>query len=58
MVSSKVANGKIDVPSILLNPVAVTKATVASTVVKDGFWKASDICTSEYAKACTDAGVK
>ncbi len=58
MVSSKVANGKMDVPSILLNPVAVTKANVNDTVVKDGFWKASDICTSEYAQACTAAGIK
>jgi D-xylose transport system substrate-binding protein len=58
MVSSKVANGKMDVPSILLTPVAVTKANVNATVVQDGFWTAAQICTSDYAKACADAGVK
>ena len=56
--NGKVANGKIDVPSILLTPVAVTKSNVATTIIADGFWKASDICTSDYAAACTAAGIK
>jgi D-xylose transport system substrate-binding protein len=51
-------NGKIDVPSILLTPVAVTKDNIESTVVADGFWTAAQICTSAYASACTAAGVK
>jgi D-xylose transport system substrate-binding protein len=46
-----------DVPSTLLNPVAVTAANVKDTVVKDGFWKVSQICTSQYAQACTKAGL-
>jgi D-xylose transport system substrate-binding protein len=46
------------VPSFLLNPVAVTASTVESTVVKDNFLKASDICTAAYAAACTKYGVK
>ena len=46
------------IPSILLTPVAVTKANVESTVVTDKFWLASDICTAEFAAACTAAGVK
>ena len=58
MVNGKVNNGKVDVPSILLVPVAVTKANVKDTVVADGFWKVSDICTADFAKACTDAGIK
>ena len=49
-------NGKVDVPSVLLTPVAVTKDNVKDTVVKDGFWKAADICTADFAKACADAG--
>jgi D-xylose transport system substrate-binding protein len=56
--NGKVANGKIDVPSILLTPVAVTKSNIATTIIPDGFWKASDICTSDYAAACTAAGIK
>ncbi len=51
-------NGKIDVPSVLLTPVSVTKDNVESTVVADGFLKASDICTADYASACTAAGVQ
>lgn len=58
MVNGKVANGKMDVPSVLLVPVAVTKDNVKDTVIKDGFWKVSEVCTAEYAKACTDAGIK
>jgi D-xylose transport system substrate-binding protein len=57
-VNGKVANGKIDVPSILLTPVAVTKSNIEDTIIADGFWKASDICTSDYAAACTAAGIK
>lgn len=57
-VNGKVNNGKVDVPSVLLVPVKVTKDNVESTVVADGFWKVSDICTADFAKACADAGVK
>ncbi len=34
------ANGKADVPSVLLTPIAVTKSNVRQTVVKEGFWTA------------------
>lgn len=47
-----------DIQSFLLVPVAVTVDNIASTVVADGFYKASDICTSAYADACTKAGIK
>ncbi|MFL5804909.1 MAG: sugar ABC transporter substrate-binding protein [Roseiflexaceae bacterium] len=52
-----VNNGKIDVPSILLTPVAVTKSNVKDTIVKDGFWTTQQICTSTYADACKAAGL-
>jgi D-xylose transport system substrate-binding protein len=52
-----VNNGTIDVPSVLLTPVAVTADKVKDTVVADGFWKASDICTAAYAAACTKYSV-
>ena len=51
-------NGSVDVPSILLTPVAVTKDNIESTVIADGFWKVSDICTADFASACAAAGVK
>jgi len=52
-----VNNGNKDVPSVLLTPVAVTKDTVKTTVVADKFWTATDICTAQYASACTAAGI-
>ncbi|WP_420832552.1 D-xylose ABC transporter substrate-binding protein [Paenibacillus periandrae] len=39
----KVNNAKIDVPSILLDPVAVNKDNVDSTVIADGFHKKEDV---------------
>ena len=50
-------NGTADVPSVLLNPVAVTKDNVKTTVVADGFWTKADICTGTYVAACTAAGI-
>jgi hypothetical protein len=29
-----------------------------STVIKDGFLKASDVCTAQYAADCKDAGIQ
>jgi D-xylose transport system substrate-binding protein len=52
-----VKNDTKDVPSVLLTPVAVTKENVKDTVVKDGFWKAEQVCTGEFAQACTAAGI-
>jgi D-xylose transport system substrate-binding protein len=51
-------NGSIDVPSVLLTPIAVTKDNVGSTVVADGFWTVQQICTSDYVDACKAAGLE
>jgi D-xylose transport system substrate-binding protein len=55
--TTNVNNGTKDVPSVLLNPVAVTKANVQDTVIKDGFYTAAEICTPAYAQACAAAGI-
>jgi D-xylose transport system substrate-binding protein len=52
-----VNNGKADIKSVLLTPVAVNKANIASTVIADGFWTKADICIAAYATACTAAGI-
>jgi D-xylose transport system substrate-binding protein len=57
-VNGKTNNGKVDVPSVLLTPVAVTKDNINDTIIKDGFWKASEICTGQYAAACKSAGIQ
>jgi D-xylose transport system substrate-binding protein len=46
------------VPATLLTPVAVTKANIMDTVVKDGIYKISDICSASFAAACAAAGLK
>ena len=56
-VTEEVNNGKAEVPSVLLEPVAVTKDKVKSTVVKDGFVTPSELCTGPYAAACKEAGI-
>ena len=48
---------KSEVKSILLNPVWVTADKVKSTVIKDNFLKASDICTAALSSACAAAGL-
>ena len=47
---------KKDVPSVLLEPQAITKDNVKD-VVADGFVTKAELCTSQYAKACADAGI-
>jgi D-xylose transport system substrate-binding protein len=54
-INAKVNNGKVDVPSILLDPVVVTKDNVKSTVIADGFWTADEVCTGSYKDACAAA---
>jgi D-xylose transport system substrate-binding protein len=45
------------VPSILLTPEWVTPGTVQSTVIKDGFVPASQLCAGSYAQDCTKYGI-
>ncbi|HVE57090.1 MAG TPA: D-xylose ABC transporter substrate-binding protein [Pyrinomonadaceae bacterium] len=40
---TKVNNGKIDVPSILLEPISVDKSNLDATVIKDGFHKREEV---------------
>jgi D-xylose transport system substrate-binding protein len=54
---NSVNNGSADLPAVLVQPVAVTRRTLLSTVVADGFWTRADICTADYASACKAAGL-
>ncbi|MFI9506895.1 sugar ABC transporter substrate-binding protein [Nocardia sp. NPDC052566] len=51
-------NGKADIPSFLLEAIAVDKANIADTIIKDGLYTAADICTPDVAAACQAAGIK
>lgn len=46
------------VQSFLLPPVAVTVDNIMDTVVADGFYTVAELCTADYADACTAAGIK
>jgi len=52
-----VDNGTAKIPAFLLDPIPVTADKVKDTIVKDGFYKAAEICTAAVAAACTKAGI-
>jgi len=52
-----VHNGTVNVPSVLLMPVVVTRDTVKDTIVKDAVYPVGQICTEEYRPACEAAGL-
>jgi D-xylose transport system substrate-binding protein len=58
LINSHQNNGKKSVPSVLLTPVAVTKANVKSTVFKDLYDTPAQVCTSAFKAACNAAGIK
>ncbi len=51
LVNGKTNNGKADIPSVLLTPLAVTKANIADTVIKDGYTTWANICVGGAADA-------
>jgi D-xylose transport system substrate-binding protein len=48
---------KASVPSVLFTPIWVTPSNMNSTVIADGFVKASQLCVGSYASECTAAGI-
>jgi D-xylose transport system substrate-binding protein len=50
------ATGGRDVPSILLDPVSITKDNVKD-VIDDGGQSADDVCAGDFAQYCADAGI-
>jgi D-xylose transport system substrate-binding protein len=56
--TSKENNGAIDVPTKKLAVTPVFANNVKSTVVKDGFWTANQICTGPYKSACAKYGIQ
>jgi D-xylose transport system substrate-binding protein len=56
--STKKSGSGNDVPSKLLVPVSITKANIKDTVIADGTYTVSDVCTADFADACAAAGIK
>ena len=59
LVNTKTANGSAgDIPSVIMDPVAVTVDNINDTIIKDKFWTAAQICTGQYAAGCKSAGIQ
>ena len=52
------ANPATTEPAVLLTPVWVNASNMESTVIKDKFISASDLCTAVGASVCTAAGIQ
>jgi D-xylose transport system substrate-binding protein len=55
--TTKDINTGVNVPSILLTPEWVTPGAVQSTVIKDGFVPASQLCAGNFAADCSKYGI-
>ena len=49
LVNGEIDNGLESVPSVLLEPVAVTVDNINDTIIKDQFWSVDEICAGKYA---------
>ncbi len=58
LINGETDNGMKAVPSVLLEPVAVTKENIQDTIVKDQFYSVDEICSGRYASACEEAGIQ
>jgi D-xylose transport system substrate-binding protein len=58
LVPEMVDNGAKKVPSALLATVAIQTNNIQDPLIKDGFLKPNELCTSAYKEACTKAGIK
>jgi D-xylose transport system substrate-binding protein len=50
-VNGRTFDGRRQVPSVLLTPVAITKNNY-ELLFRDGFLKRSEVCRGQYAKYC------
>jgi D-xylose transport system substrate-binding protein len=54
----EVDNGAKQVPSRLLDTIAIQEDNIEDPLVKEGFLDMADICTDAYAKECKEAGLQ
>jgi D-xylose transport system substrate-binding protein len=58
LAKDEVDNGAKQVPSVLLDTIAIQEDNIESTLVKDGFLDVGEICTGPYTKECQEAGLQ
>jgi D-xylose transport system substrate-binding protein len=56
--SRTTSNGKNNIPSLLLEPIAVTQKNLEDTVFRDQYWTVAQVCTQSYATACANLGIR
>ena len=57
LAKDRVDNGREQVPSVLLDTIAITEENMRETVIADGFVTPEQLCTSRYRSACASAGI-
>lgn len=57
-INAEPADGLGGVPAILLRPVPVTRDTIKSTVIDNGFVDPAQLCAGSYAKYCQELGIE
>jgi D-xylose transport system substrate-binding protein len=58
LAKDKTDNGKEQVPSVLLDTIAIMEDNIEDPLIKDGFVKQADLCGGQYAKECQEAGIQ
>jgi D-xylose transport system substrate-binding protein len=58
MLQGTMNNGVMDVPAAFIPVVSVDGTNIMETLIAEGFWTVEDICTPEFAEACTAAGLQ
>jgi D-xylose transport system substrate-binding protein len=54
----QVDNGMKEVPSALLDTIAIVPDNIQDTIIKENFLEVGDICTGPYKQACNEVGIK
>jgi D-xylose transport system substrate-binding protein len=57
LVTSETDNGSEEVPTAVIETIAVTADNVQDTIIADDVYPVDDICAGQYASACKDAGI-
>lgn len=56
--TADITTEKIDVVSVTLDGSTAGTKSIVDSVIADGFYTAAQICTTDFASACTAAGIK
>jgi D-xylose transport system substrate-binding protein len=57
LVTGETDNGTEEVPTVVIDTIAVTADNVQDTIVADDVYPVNEICAGQYASACKDAGI-